>query len=57
MGMQPLQDWVLIEPAEAKEKTAGGADHPRHGQGETCRRKGPGRGEGTLGGAREKRGK
>ena len=24
MGMQPLQDWVLIEPAEAKEKTAGG---------------------------------
>jgi chaperonin GroES len=24
MGMQPLQDWVLIEPSEAKEKTAGG---------------------------------
>ena len=24
MRMQPLQDWVLIEPSEAKEKTAGG---------------------------------
>ena len=24
MGIQPLQDWVLIEPSEAKEKTAGG---------------------------------
>jgi chaperonin GroES len=24
MGMQPLQDWVLIEPSEAKEKSAGG---------------------------------
>jgi chaperonin GroES len=24
MAMQPLQDWVLIEPSEAKEKTAGG---------------------------------
>ena len=24
MGMRPLQDWVLIEPAEAKEKTSGG---------------------------------
>ena len=24
MGIQPLQDWVLIEPAEAREKTAGG---------------------------------
>jgi len=24
MGIQPLHDWVLIEPAEAKEKTAGG---------------------------------
>src|SRR3990172_12632984 len=24
MGMRPLQDWVLIEPAEAREKTAGG---------------------------------
>ena len=24
MGMQPLQDWALIEPSEAKEKTAGG---------------------------------
>jgi len=24
MGLQPLHDWVLIEPSEAKEKTAGG---------------------------------
>ena len=24
MGLQPLQDWALIEPSEAKEKTAGG---------------------------------
>lgn len=24
MGMQPLQDWALIEPSEAKEQTAGG---------------------------------
>jgi chaperonin GroES len=24
MGMQPLQDWVLIEPSEAEDKTAGG---------------------------------
>jgi chaperonin GroES len=24
MGMRPLQDWVLIEPSEAKERTAGG---------------------------------
>src|SRR5437867_452434 len=24
MGIQPLQDWVLIEPSEAKEKTTGG---------------------------------
>ena len=24
MGIQPLHDWVLIEPSEAKEKTAGG---------------------------------
>ena len=24
MGMQPLQNWVLIEPAEAREKTSGG---------------------------------
>ena len=24
MGIQPLQDWALIEPSEAKEKTAGG---------------------------------
>ena len=24
MRIRPLQDWVLIEPAEAKEKTAGG---------------------------------
>lgn len=24
MGFQPLQDWALIEPSEAKEKTAGG---------------------------------
>jgi len=24
MGMRPLQDWVLIEPAEAMGKTAGG---------------------------------
>jgi chaperonin GroES len=28
MGMQPLQDWVLIEPSEAKEKTAGGVFIP-----------------------------
>jgi chaperonin GroES len=24
MGIQPLQDWALIEPAEAKGKTTGG---------------------------------
>ena len=24
MRIRPLQDWVLIEPSEAKEKTAGG---------------------------------
>ena len=24
MGMQPLQDWTLIEPSEAKGKTTGG---------------------------------
>jgi len=24
MGLQPLQDWTLIEPSESKEKTAGG---------------------------------
>ena len=24
MGMQPLQDWALIEPSEAKGKTTGG---------------------------------
>ena len=24
MGLQPLQDWALIEPSEAKEKTTGG---------------------------------
>lgn len=24
MGLRPLQDWILIEQAEAKEKTAGG---------------------------------
>jgi chaperonin GroES len=24
MGIQPLHDWVLIDPSEAKEKTAGG---------------------------------
>ena len=24
MGIRPLHDWVLIEPSEAKEKTAGG---------------------------------
>jgi chaperonin GroES len=24
MGMHPLQDWVLIEPGEAKDKTSGG---------------------------------
>lgn len=24
MGFQPLQDWVLIEPSEAQEKTSGG---------------------------------
>src|SRR5438093_8303811 len=28
MGMQPLQDWVLIDPSEAKEKTAGGVIIP-----------------------------
>src|SRR5437899_12344010 len=28
MGMQPLQDWVLIEPSEAKEKTAVGVIIP-----------------------------
>jgi chaperonin GroES len=26
--MQPLEDWVLIEPSEAKEKTAGGVLFP-----------------------------
>jgi chaperonin GroES len=24
MGLQPLQDWALIEPSEAKRKTTGG---------------------------------
>jgi len=24
MGLQPLQDWTLIEPSESKEKTTGG---------------------------------
>jgi chaperonin GroES len=24
MGLQPLQDWALIEPSEAKDKTGGG---------------------------------
>jgi len=24
MGLQPLQDWVLIEPSQAKGKTSGG---------------------------------
>lgn len=24
MGLQPLQDWALIEPSESKEKTAAG---------------------------------
>lgn len=24
MGLQPLQDWALIEPSESKERTAGG---------------------------------
>ena len=24
MGLQPLQDWALIEPSEAKGKTTGG---------------------------------
>ncbi len=24
MGIQPLQDWALIEPSEAKEQTTGG---------------------------------
>jgi hypothetical protein len=33
MGIQPLQDWTLIEPSEAKGKTTG-VVHPRHGQGE-----------------------
>src|SRR5437016_13333941 len=28
MGIQPLQDWVLIEPSEAKEKTVGGVFIP-----------------------------
>src|SRR5206468_10622443 len=28
MGIQPLQDWVLIEPSEAKEKTVGGVVIP-----------------------------
>ncbi len=28
MGIQPLHDWVLIDPAEAKEKTAGGVFIP-----------------------------
>jgi chaperonin GroES len=28
MGLQPLHDWVLIEPSEAKEKTAGGVFIP-----------------------------
>lgn len=28
MGMQPLQDWVLIEPAEAEDKTDGGVVIP-----------------------------
>ena len=28
MGMQPLQDWVLIEPSEAEDKTAGGVFIP-----------------------------
>lgn len=30
MGMQPLQDWALIEPSEAKEKTTGGLFIPDH---------------------------
>lgn len=28
MGIQPLQDWVLIEPSEAEEKTPGGVFIP-----------------------------
>ena len=28
MGIQPLQDWVLIEPSEVDEKTAGGVVIP-----------------------------
>ena len=28
MGIQPLQDWVLIEPSEAKEKTVRGVFIP-----------------------------
>ena len=28
MRMQPLQDWVLIEPSESKEQTAGGVFIP-----------------------------
>ena len=28
MGMQPLQDWVLIEPSEAREQTTGGVFIP-----------------------------
>ncbi len=28
MGIQPLHDWILIEPAKAKEKTAGGVFIP-----------------------------
>ena len=28
MGIQPLQDWALIEPSEAKGKTTGGCSSP-----------------------------
>ena len=51
MGMQPLQDWALIEPSEAKGKTTGGVVHPRHGKGEARRRKSLGCGEGEMGDA------
>src|SRR5713101_5919113 len=33
MGIQPLQDWVLIEPSKPKEKTAGGGFIPAPAKG------------------------
>ena len=38
MNVKPLSDRVLILPNPAEEKTAGGLDHPRHGEGETAGR-------------------